>query len=109
MASDDPNSPLGRVKHREFLERGNQFHEVVPLPSPDLAERIQKTFRLQYLRDVALPRTIDDGAFATINRTIVTNQIEIVAAISHSEPFLNQLYGGAARWSTGAPACSWAR
>jgi hypothetical protein len=65
--------------------------QALPLLSPDLAERAHKTYRLQYLRDTALPRSQDDGALQTVNRTIQSQQNEIAVALLRDPSFLSQL------------------
>jgi protein phosphatase-4 regulatory subunit 3 len=57
--TDDPEMKQHSVKHREYLESGARFRQVVPFSSA-VADRAHHNFRLQYLKDVVLPRMIDD-------------------------------------------------
>ena len=51
---------------------------MIPLENEEIREKIHQTYRVQYLKDVVLARTIDDSTFQTINSFIVFNQIEII-------------------------------
>jgi len=81
-----------RVKHREYLSNHVVFKEVVPFENEDLVKKIHQTFRLQYLKDVVLPRTLDDSTFATINSFIFFNNIDIVTCIQKDTRFLTKLF-----------------
>lgn len=85
----DPAFP---VKHREYLTTKVMFKEVVPFGDPSIVRRIHQTFRFQYLKDVVLPRQLDDGTFATINSLIYFNNMEIVQHISNNDRFLTDLF-----------------
>jgi len=87
----DPEWPK-RVKHREYLSNHVVFKEVVPFENEDLVKKIHQTFRLQYLKDVVLPRTLDDSTFATINSFIFFNNIDIVTCIQKDTRFLTKLF-----------------
>lgn len=67
------------------------FKEVIPFESPELISKIHQTFRIQYLKDVVLPRHLDDPTFGTLNSWIGFNNVEIVRFIQSDEKFLNQV------------------
>lgn len=46
-----------RQKHREFLQSCVQFKEVVPIHDPQILAKIHQTYRIQYIKDVILPRS----------------------------------------------------
>lgn len=43
-------------QHRSFLSTAVVFKEVVPITSADVLAKIHQTYRIQYLKDVILPR-----------------------------------------------------
>jgi protein phosphatase-4 regulatory subunit 3 len=43
-------------QHRQFLSTAVVFKEVVPITSQDVLSKIHQTYRIQYLKDVILPR-----------------------------------------------------
>lgn len=80
-----------RVDHRKYLKSGVVFKEVVPFENPELVTKIHQTFRIQYLKDVVLARTLDDATFGTLNSFIFFNNVEIVTSIQNDTRFLTQL------------------
>ena len=45
-----------RQRHREFLGTSVVFKEVVPITDLAVLAKIHQTYRIQYLKDVILPR-----------------------------------------------------
>eukprot|EP00727_Mastigamoeba_balamuthi_P006325 m51a1_g2312 putative protein (799) ;mRNA; r:469845-473222 len=89
----DPDiPPENRMCHRDFVTKQTTFKEVVPFNSPELVSKIHQTFRLQYLKDVILPRVLDDPTCATLNSLIFFNQLEIVTHVQNDHPFQEQLF-----------------
>lgn len=43
-------------QHRQFLSTAVVFKEVVPITSQEVLSKIHQTYRIQYLKDVILPR-----------------------------------------------------
>ncbi len=72
----DPELPQ-QQRHREFLRDRVVFKEVVPIADPGLRAKIHQTYRLAYLKDVALPRVLDDATFATFTSLILFNNVEV--------------------------------
>ena len=68
---------LTQQKHREFLRDVVVFKEVVPLRSAALKAKIHQTYRMGYVKDVILPRALDDGTFATLSSLMMFNNIEV--------------------------------
>ena len=69
--------------HREFLRDKVVFKEVVPISDPALRAKIHQTYRLAYLKDVVLPRVLDDATFATFSSLILFNNVEVWRNPSH--------------------------
>ena len=63
--------------HRDFLRDKVVFKEVVPIADPALRAKIHQTYRLAYLKDVVLPRVLDDATFATFSSLILFNNVEV--------------------------------
>eukprot|EP00127_Corallochytrium_limacisporum_P006298 Clim_evm9s225 gene=Clim_evmTU9s225 len=81
-----------RQHHREFLARNVQFKEVVPFNEPQLLAKIHQTFRVQYLKDVVLPRILDEATFSTLNSLIFFNNVDIINQLQGDEEFLSKLF-----------------
>lgn len=81
-----------KLEHRKYLQNSVVFKEVVPIRNADILKKIHQTFRIQYLKDVILPRLLDDMTFATINSIIYFNNVEIVDHLYKDTTFLTELY-----------------
>ena len=68
---------LTQQKHREFLRDVVVFKEVVPLRSAALKAKIHQTYRMGYVKDVILPRALDDATFATLSSLMMFNNVEV--------------------------------
>ncbi|CAL5223154.1 g5623 [Coccomyxa viridis] len=78
--------------HRDFLRDKVVFKEVVPIADPALRAKIHQTYRLAYLKDVVLPRVLDDATFATFSSLILFNNVEVVMALQGDAKFLPELF-----------------
>ncbi|CAL8462717.1 g2250 [Coccomyxa elongata] len=87
----DPELPQ-QQRHREFLRDRVVFKEVVPIVDPGLRAKIHQTYRLAYLKDVVLPRVLDDATFATFSSLILFNNVEVVMALHNDARFLPDLF-----------------
>lgn len=53
------------------------FKEVVPIEDAAVRAKIHQTYRMGYLKDVVLPRVLDDSTFATLSSLMLFNNIEV--------------------------------
>ncbi|EGG24967.1 EVH1 domain-containing protein [Cavenderia fasciculata] len=91
----DPDiSEQNRIKHRDFLNNHVVFKEVVKFTEQQqnsILPIIHQTFRVQYLKDVVLPRVLDDLTFATLNSIIYFNNSEIITLFLNDPSLLHQV------------------
>ncbi|KAB8648454.1 hypothetical protein FH972_026112 [Carpinus fangiana] len=87
----DPDFPHHKANHRQYLSDASKYKEVVPMPDPEITQKIHYTYRLQYLKDVVLARVLDDPTFNVLNSLIFFNQVDIVQHIQADSDFLTQL------------------
>ena len=88
---------VGRQRHREFLRERVVFKEVVPITDAGLRAKIHQTYRLSYLKDVVLPRVLDDTTFATLSSLILFNNVEVLMALQADARFLPELFAALRR------------
>ncbi|KAJ5794856.1 hypothetical protein N7457_001455 [Penicillium paradoxum] len=88
----DPEFPTHKANHRQYLSDKSRYKEVVPIKDLIIRQKIQSTWRLQYLKDVVLARILDDPTFSVLNSLIFFNQMEIVNHIQANGPFLRELF-----------------
>ncbi|KAK9464030.1 component of IIS longevity pathway SMK-1-domain-containing protein [Lipomyces oligophaga] len=88
----DPEFATNKANHREYISDQSRFKEVVPIPDPEIRNKIQYTFRLQYLKDVILARVLDDLTFSTLSSMIYFHQVEILNYLQHNDSFTTELF-----------------
>ncbi|KAG1672117.1 hypothetical protein FOA52_001704 [Chlamydomonas sp. UWO 241] len=79
-------------KHREFLQSAVQFKEVVPIVDAAIMAKIHQTYRIQYIKDVILPRSLDDATYTTLSSLALFNNVEVVTALQANAKFLPELF-----------------
>ncbi|TVU21016.1 hypothetical protein EJB05_30625 [Eragrostis curvula] len=72
----DPEVPRPQ-KHRAFLKDHVVFKEAIPIKNLSVVSRIHQTYRIGYLKDVILPRVLDDATLASLNTMIHTNNASV--------------------------------
>ncbi|CAI5532732.1 unnamed protein product [Closterium sp. Naga37s-1] len=87
----DPDVPC-RQQHRASVQQQAVYREALPIPSAALLAKIHQTYRLGYIKDVILPRALDDQTFSSINSLILFNNVEVVTTLHSSKPFLADLF-----------------
>lgn len=92
MLEYDPEFPSLKASYRDYLTNTARFRQVVPIPDESILTKIHQTFRIQYLKDVILARTLDDSTFAVVNSLIFYYQADIVIFCSTNESFLSSLF-----------------
>jgi protein phosphatase-4 regulatory subunit 3 len=88
----DPELPPGTLRHREYLTKKGLFREIIPFNNEAVLKRIHQSFRFTYLKDVALPRHLDDSTFGTISTLIYYCNVEIVSALQNDTRFMELLF-----------------
>ncbi|KAL1922571.1 uncharacterized protein VTP21DRAFT_10110 [Calcarisporiella thermophila] len=88
----DPDFPSLKANHREFLTKNSKFKQVLPIKDKSIELKIHQTFRLQYLKDVVLARTLDDPTFSILSSLIFCNHVDIVQHLKQNHEFLKDLF-----------------
>lgn len=86
----DPEQ-VERTSHREFLREKVKFKEVVEISNAAIREKIHQTCRLGYLKDVILPRVLDDSAFSMLTSMMMYNNVEVVQSLHRDAHFFPEL------------------
>tara|TARA_B100000513_G_C11901502_1_gene185521 strand:- start:355 stop:2586 length:2232 start_codon:yes stop_codon:yes gene_type:complete len=87
----DPDLGPHTMGHRAFLQKRSEQPQVVPITDKNVLKKINQNYLLGFLKDVVLPRALDDNAFAALNQIAFFNNVQIISALSHDEAFLPQL------------------
>ncbi|KAH9259364.1 hypothetical protein BASA81_002407 [Batrachochytrium salamandrivorans] len=86
----DPTLPF-RAEHRQFLAQAN-FHHVCPIANGEIVAKIHYKFRLGFLRDVLLPRALDDSSSKLLNGMDNKVSCEIALGLHQDDTFLPELF-----------------
>lgn len=88
----DPQFGTRKANYRSFYSHQTKFKEVVPISDPTMLNKIQRTFRLQLLKDVILARALDDTTFQLVATHVYLGQMEIVLGLQSSHEFCSELF-----------------
>ncbi|XP_059632786.1 uncharacterized protein LOC132275338 [Cornus florida] len=86
----DPEAP--RVHHRTFLKEHVVFKEAIPIKDPVVQSKIHQTYRVGYLKDVVLPRVLDEATTASLNSIIHSNNGIVVSLLKDDSTFIQELF-----------------
>mmetsp|Transcript_29119 Transcript_29119/g.79506 ORF Transcript_29119/g.79506 Transcript_29119/m.79506 type:complete len:870 (+) Transcript_29119:94-2703(+) len=101
----DPEMAAGqRAGHRAFFEGGKRFKLVIPITDETVLKKIHQNYHLSFLKDVVLPRALDDNAFAALNQIAFCNNVHIVSSLSNDSTFFQSLRDKIADASQEPPA-----
>jgi protein phosphatase-4 regulatory subunit 3 len=81
-----------RLPHRQVLQVQVNFKDVLSLENQEVIERIHLNYRLQYLKDIVLPRLLDDASFASLTQMIHSNLAQIIEHLQNNKPIIQRLF-----------------
>ncbi|KAG5555234.1 hypothetical protein RHGRI_012688 [Rhododendron griersonianum] len=87
----DPDIPHVQ-HHRSFLNEHVVFKEAIPIKDPVVLSKIHQTYRVGYLKDVILPRALDDATIANLNSIIHSNNALVVSLLKDDSTFIQELF-----------------
>ncbi|EDL20553.1 mCG64727, isoform CRA_a [Mus musculus] len=81
-------------QYREFLTQNSKFKEVIPIIHSQLRQKIQQTYRMQYVHDIMLPTPsiFQTNLLSDITTMIFFNKINIITMIQEDENFLLEVF-----------------
>ncbi|CAI9259794.1 unnamed protein product [Lactuca saligna] len=80
------------VHHRNFLKDHVVFKEAIPIKDPLALSKIHQTYRIGYLKDVVLPRVLDESTLASLNSMIHSNNGMVVTLLKDDTTFIKELF-----------------
>ncbi|PSS01531.1 Serine/threonine-protein phosphatase 4 regulatory subunit like [Actinidia chinensis var. chinensis] len=78
--------------HRRFLKEHVVFKEAMPIKNPAVLSKIHQTYRVGYLKDVILPRVLDDATMANLSSIIHSNNAIVVSLLKDDSTFIQELF-----------------
>ncbi|XP_024982666.1 serine/threonine-protein phosphatase 4 regulatory subunit 3-like isoform X4 [Cynara cardunculus var. scolymus] len=80
------------IHHRNFLKEHVVFKEAIPIKDPLALSKIHQTYRIGYLKDVVLPRVLDEATIASLNSMIHSNNGMVVTLLKDDSTFIKELF-----------------
>ncbi|CAA3007410.1 serine threonine- phosphatase 4 regulatory subunit 3 isoform X1 [Olea europaea subsp. europaea] len=80
------------VHHRSFLNEHVVFKEAIPIKDPLILSKIHQTYRIGYLKDVILPRALDEATVASLNSIVHSNNATVVSLLKDDSTFIQELF-----------------
>jgi protein phosphatase-4 regulatory subunit 3 len=90
---DDGLPAPKRIAHRQVLQLQVRFNAVVALEEDEeMLERIHLHYRLMYVRDIVLPRLLDDSSLASMTQVAHGNLSAILENLQKTPALLEQVF-----------------
>ncbi|KAK1444892.1 ATP synthase gamma-related protein [Babesia gibsoni] len=70
------------LEHVKFFRESVKHHDVISLDNPSFYRLVHSSYRIEYLKDVVLPRLLDEFSIQRLNSVIYSNMNEILNIIS---------------------------
>ncbi|WOL16432.1 serine/threonine-protein phosphatase 4 regulatory subunit 3B isoform X1 [Canna indica] len=87
----DPEVPQVQ-RHRAFLKEHVVFREAIPIKDSSILSKIHQTYRIGYIKDVILPRVLDDAVIASLNSMIHANNAAVISLLKDDVSFIQELF-----------------
>ena len=87
----DPELSCHSVNHRAFLKEKVKFNQVVPIGDAPTVRKIHQNFHVSFIKDVVLPRALDDHTFAALNQIAFLNNVQIVSHLCNDADYLKRV------------------
>ena len=87
----DPELSCHSVNHRAFLKEKVKFNQVVPITDAPTVRKIHQNFHVSFIKDVVLPRALDDHTFAALNQIAFLNNVQIVSHLCNDADYLKRV------------------
>ncbi|XP_026435279.1 serine/threonine-protein phosphatase 4 regulatory subunit 3-like [Papaver somniferum] len=78
--------------HRAFLKEQVVYKEAIPIKDPTVLSKIHQTYRVGYIKDVILPRILDEGTTANLNSIVHTNNATVISFLKDHDTFIQELF-----------------
>ncbi|XP_020254939.1 serine/threonine-protein phosphatase 4 regulatory subunit 3B isoform X2 [Asparagus officinalis] len=87
----DPDVPSVQ-HHRAFLKEHVVFKEAIPIKDSSVLSKIHQTYRLGYIKDVILPRVLDEATMTSLNSIIHANNGVVIQLLKDDTSFIQELF-----------------
>lgn len=89
----DSNIPeQARVRHRDFIRGNMALKEIVPIKDETCRAKIIQAYRIMYIRDTVLPKSLDDATYSTLSSMHLFNIVEVLVSLNSNPQFYKSLF-----------------
>ncbi|KAJ6806167.1 serine/threonine-protein phosphatase 4 regulatory subunit 3B isoform X2 [Iris pallida] len=78
--------------HRSYLKEHVVFKEAIPIKDSSVLSKIHQTYRVGYIKDVILPRALDEATIASLNSIIHGNNAIVISLLKDDTSFIQELF-----------------
>ncbi|KAF6982845.1 hypothetical protein CFC21_001179 [Triticum aestivum] len=78
--------------HSAFLKEHAVFKEAIPIRNASVVSKIHQTYRICYIKDVILPKGLDEATLASLNAIINANNAFVVCLLKDDTSFMQRLF-----------------
>ncbi|KAK1932827.1 hypothetical protein X943_000987 [Babesia divergens] len=71
------------LEHVRFFRESVRHHDIISMDNPSFYRLVHSSYRIEYLKDVVLPRLLDEFSIQRLNSVIFSNTSEILNIISN--------------------------
>ncbi|KAL8047559.1 hypothetical protein ABFX02_07G007500 [Erythranthe guttata] len=83
---------VSRTDHRNILKEHVVYKEAITIKDPVVLSKIHQTYRIGYLKDVILPRALDEAIVGNFNTIIQSNNAVVVSLLKDDNTFIKELF-----------------
>jgi len=81
-----------RGRYRNFVQGDMNLKEVVPITDATSRSKIIQAHRIMYVRDMVLPKALDDSTFSTLSSMYLFNIVEVLLVLHQDQTFFRKLF-----------------
>ncbi|KAM7277934.1 hypothetical protein ACFE04_005068 [Oxalis oulophora] len=78
--------------HRNFLKEQVLYKEAIQIKDPVVLSKIHQTYRVGYIKDVVLPRVLDEATVANLNSIVHANNAVIISLLKDDNAYIQELF-----------------
>nr|XP_034604319.1 serine/threonine-protein phosphatase 4 regulatory subunit 3B-like isoform X3 [Setaria viridis] len=78
--------------HRASVQKQVVFKEAIPIKNAYVASKIHQTYRIRYIKDVILPKVLDEATAESIDSIIRGNNVLVVCVLRDDASFIQDLF-----------------
>ncbi|KAJ9060478.1 Platinum sensitivity protein [Entomophthora muscae] len=92
ILENDPDLPGMKLGYRKYLEDASRFRQVIEISSPEILRRIHESFRLSYLKETVLSRSLDESLGSRLAALIGRRNRDVINFMVTHNDYLGRVF-----------------